>query len=193
VNGGAFDTLIAGVLTRLQLISGAEWDVAVTDPQRAGIVQQLFSPASSLDIVNGSTGFLDLWPSRGCLLGGPVMLPVVSSKPGKIFGIEDRGGWTMRVESTSLTGQYFLRPVNVYGPVNNWRASNVISDELADAINAAANQFQAAFNDGGQSPWTSIQDTQTHYWGVARARRSHQRRAVEAAAVHVSVGGRRER
>lgn len=156
VTGGV---LIAGYLTLLRLVSAIEFEYTVSDPMSAQLVTQLFSPTSSMAI----TDFLATWPQRGCLLGGPIMAPKVGGKYGRVLGILDGGGWTMKVETTSLPGQYFLRPTWVYGPPV-WSVSAQISGDLADAINNAIAPLQTAFSDGSQSPWTTIADTQIHYW-----------------------------
>lgn len=156
INGGAFGVLIAGVLTKLRLISGAEWEVAVTDPMRADIVSRLFAPSSTMPIANGSTGFLDLWPHRGCILGGPII--------GASLGIADLGGWTMRVETSSLSPRvYTLRPVNVYGPPK-WNANTAIQD-IAQTINDSLAPFQIPLTNSAMAPWSTIEDTQKNASG----------------------------
>lgn len=160
INGGGFtgNVLIAGRLTLLRLISASTWSYTVSDPMQAQTVTRLFGPASSLAIKNGSTGFLDLWPNRGCILGGPVMTPNV----GTILGIQDLGGWQMKVHASTISGEYILRPVHVYGPPH-WNPDGKLED-VADVINSALVPLQSNMTNGAQSPWTSIKDTQTNYW-----------------------------
>lgn len=160
INGGGFagNVLIAGVLTLLRLTSAATWEYTITDPMRQQVFTELFSPTATTNIMS----FLTTWPNRGCALGGPIMTPPVAGKPGSILGIQDLGGWQMKVESTALTGQYFLRPVKVYGPPH-WIADDKI-ENVADIINQALLEFQNTFNSGSLDPWTTIQDTQTNYW-----------------------------
>jgi hypothetical protein len=71
--------------------------------------------------------FLALWPNRGCILGGPII--------GSVLGLQDLGGWQMRVETTGIATEYILRPVNIYGPPN-WKPDDRI-ENVADTINQA--------------------------------------------------------
>lgn len=160
--GTSGGVLIAGYLTLLRLVNGAEFEYTVSDPMSALVSSTLFSPASTTSVAS----FLSAWPTRGCILGGPVMAPPVSGRAGSFIKIDDLGGWTMRVEAAS-GGQYYLRPINVYGPANSWKSATQISDDLASAINEAVAPFQGALTNGAQSPWTTVGDIQGNYWAWA--------------------------
>jgi hypothetical protein len=155
VNGGSWLVQIAGIIVRYRLVSGIEWEVSVGDPQHAGLVTQMFSPSSATLI----SDFLSAWPLRGCLLGGPIM-------GANAFGITDLGGWQMRVEATAITGEYYLRPVRIYGPPD-WHAGLKGQLELeayGQAINEAASAVQIPLSDGSASSWSTVEDSESHGW-----------------------------
>jgi hypothetical protein len=157
INGGSWLVLIAGIIVRYRLVSGIEWEVTVGDPTHAGLVTQMFAPTSDYLI----SDFLDDWPMRGCLLGGPVM----GASQGA-FGIADLGGWQMRVETTAISGEYFLRPISIYGPPD-WHAGQKNQTELeaiGQAINDAAGAVQIPLSDGRASTWDTIEDSESHAW-----------------------------
>ncbi|MBI2407497.1 MAG: hypothetical protein HYV19_04260 [Gemmatimonadetes bacterium] len=80
-NGGAWQTLTAGYLTSIRLVSALEYEFAIGDSRRIGLNRKIF------------TGGLPSGAGRGCLFGGPII--------NGFLNIEDRGGWTFRVVDVS--------------------------------------------------------------------------------------------
>jgi hypothetical protein len=156
-NGGAWQVMIAGLILKLRLVSDIEWEFTVGDPMHAHTVTQMFSPSSSTLI----TAFLTSWPMRGCVLGGPV-----KGATSGAFGIADLGGWQMRVETTGIATEYYLRPVSIYGPPG-WKAGQKDQAELeqiAAAINDAVGAVQIPLSNSEASPWTTIENAEENAW-----------------------------
>lgn len=80
-NGGAWQTLTAGYLTSIRLISAIEYEFAIGDSRRIGLNRKIF------------TGGLPATGGRGTLFGGPII--------NGFLNVEDRGGWTFRVVNVS--------------------------------------------------------------------------------------------
>lgn len=158
IDGGSYRVLIQGYLTRLSLISFAEWECEVSDALRAGILNRLFSPASDTSM----TDFIDAWSVRGCVVGGPIMTDTGNGT--FAVKVQDRGGWQCRVVAEA-NGIYRLAPLTTYGPPNwNTIRNGTIPREMADAINNAVSTLQVTQNNGARSPWTTIADAQSNYW-----------------------------
>ena len=158
-DGVTFPTvLISGILSLLKLVDAMTYELTIQDPMRAMEQSTVFSPSSSMTLA----AWFAQWPYRGCLAGGPLMTPNGSGGVGPL-GIQDLGGWEMKVDGGLQSDQfgslfYVLRPSVVYGPPK-WIANKKSNlNDFADLINRAAAGFQTVRFDGKNDAWTTIND-----------------------------------
>jgi hypothetical protein len=159
VDGGSWTVLYAGRLSRYALASDIEWEITVSDWMKAEHEVTVFGADPDEDIINGVDGFLDRWPKRGCLCGGPVM--------GGIFRGHDLGGWIMRVRAApNPTNRYRLEPVQCYGP-GSWSPGSDILASPGDgipSIGAKINEIARTLPHGSHRfatiPFETVEDTQ---------------------------------
>lgn len=132
-DGGAWQTLYSGRISRYKLASDIEWEITVSDWMKAEHEVTAFQPEPDETIAD----FLTRYPKRGCLAGGPVM--------GGFRTIPDKGGWIMRVRNAPVTSnRYRLEAVTCYGP---------------GAWNPGANIYASPRNTGGPAPAAVINET----------------------------------
>lgn len=139
VDGGDLELLYAGRLTRYSLVIDIEWEVVVGDWMQAEHEHRAFElhPGDSIQ------DYLDRWPHRGCLVGGPVLggfLPL---------GLKDHGGWEFDVaEQGSGSGGDewtrldFVKGYDVFG--KPFRPTDDRAADMLAAVNQMAHEFFTA-------------------------------------------------
>jgi hypothetical protein len=134
-DGGAWTSRAVGYLVLLRLTDAVTWELTVQDALRALDQVPLFSVTSTTTIA----AFFAAWPTRGTVLGGPILNGFANGFPSAF----DLGGWRMKVRTipppspnpANVPTHYALAPVNVYGPPDFSPTHGHIGD-YADAINA---------------------------------------------------------
>ena len=97
INGGAWTSLQAGIVTGIRLSNAVVWDIDVGDATRASRNLNAFAPlrlASDATKVELFSSYIARWPKRGCIAGGPII--------GGFLRGNDLLGWEMKV--VSITG-----------------------------------------------------------------------------------------
>lgn len=154
-DGGAWSVATVGYLTLLRLIDATVWELTVQDALRALEGVKLFNPASTRLI----TDFLADWPTRGVILGGPILNGFVGDGFPRA---RDLGGWRMKVRAFGPDSfgvyRYQLTPVNVYGPPDFSPTHGHIAD-YADGINQGVSTLPN-IDENGTTGFTTIQDAQ---------------------------------
>jgi hypothetical protein len=124
-DGGAWQSLIAGYVLGIRLVSPVRYAITVGDTRRVDVTQPV--------AVSGSIGTYD---TRGCLLGGPVTAD---------FGpVKARGGWEYEV--TGITGRVVsLAFRRGYAPNAQSPEVTDFSKLYRDDVVAAINSLGSAF------------------------------------------------
>jgi hypothetical protein len=136
-NGGAWNALIAGFLTKYSLSSDIIWDIIVSDPFRVEHEYSAFAPQSSAGVVETIAQFVARWPNRGCIFGGPIR---GTGNPGEVvfLGQKNLGGFEVQAAARSTTadgyGKVWLKFISGYGPPEFGRTTR--ARDVSDLVNA---------------------------------------------------------
>lgn len=136
-DGGAWQTLYAGRVQAIRLVSGIEWSVTIGDWMLAEHEFTAFDPHED----DSFADYLTRWPNRGCLLGGPI-------RGGGFLTVPDLGGWQFRIAAQGgVTGYTYTRFDFVSG-----------YDSLGQPIRNSErlNQVRAVINDAAQPFWQPV-------------------------------------
>lgn len=157
VNGGAWASVQAGIVTGIRLASASTWEIDVGDTTRASRGLTAFAPlrdAVTTTQVEPLATYLARWPHRGCMAGGPII--------GGFLGVIDRGGWEMTVVSVFNYPPHVvqLNFVAGYSAPNFTRTTN--PKDHQDALNTAMGNHTSTVQtstfpaDLGLSEWRDV-------------------------------------
>jgi hypothetical protein len=156
IDGGAWQILYAGRLSKYGLNNAMEWELTVSDWMKAEHEFTLFKPNSPTETI---ASFLARWPNRACILGGPM---------GSVLGMKDRGGWKMVVRDARPAGatrpRYRLEPLPL-GLYTGDGNSYAKFEDLAKGINDAVRSLAKLAGSYGTGAYTTITDTTTPGFG----------------------------
>lgn len=103
VDSAGWELFHSGRLSRFELVTDIEWELAVSDWMQAEHEIKVFGRQRVGAELESIEDYLTRWPNRGCLIGGPVLNGFGEEGFGRIR--PDLGGWQMlAVQGTSDDG-----------------------------------------------------------------------------------------
>jgi hypothetical protein len=175
INGGAWTSLQAGIVTGMRLSTAAIWELDIGDATRATRNLNAFAPlrrASNATKVELFTDYLTRWPKRGCIAGGPVI--------GGFLRAADSNGWEMQVATvtgsgaTRVVGLHFVSgyQVSTEGTTPDFfRSTNPddFRDRINEVVGKPSSYIASSFpDDFPTSPWRDIiVQVGSNYFAVA--------------------------